>query len=325
MNTKKIFLIEKLTFVYLPIFSFIIVCILFFIPLQSKAAGGGMSCTNDTGAALRLPFDGVWRITQGYNCAGTNCSHVLEPSGFDLRYALDFGELNYNTANQPVFAPGDGLVIRGGGSARNYTEIICINLDGLGSVEIGHFETRGSETYSIPAVGTRVSRGDIIGQLLGSGSAISTAAHIHIGYYNNDGCSHATVPFDDLFGVPLFNDGSFNLYGPQYNGFTTQYQEIGCGVSPNPAAHLPGSNVLSNAFYNSYIYVPFDAYVSQYNINLDTSTITTVESPIVDDSINAVLVRLVKEGVKYGPWLLALMIVATGFMFITSMGITTRI
>ncbi len=324
MNTKKHFLLKNSSVLFL--FSSVFLTVIFlFTPFQAHA-DSTMSCDNDSfGGALRLPIDGVWRITQGYNCVGENCTHVLYPSGFDLRYALDFGELNYQTANQPVFAPGDGTIITGGGSAGGYDEIICINLDGLGSMEIGHFETRNDPQYRIPAIGTRVSRGEIIGQLLATPSAISTAAHLHIGYYDNNSCHRTTVPFDNLFGFPLPSDGSYNLYGPQWNGFSLVHQEVGCGVLPDPAAYLPGSNLLTNAYYNSYIYVPYEAYISQYNIDIDTSTVTTVQSPILDESLTAVIVRLIKEGVKYGPWLLAVMIMITGFMFITSMGITTRI
>ncbi len=325
MNTKKTNPIEKISFVSLSLFSFIFICVLLFaLPHQSKAQDN-TSCSNDTGATLRLPIDGVWRITQGYNCLGSGCTHILYNSGFDLRYALDFGELNYLTANQPVFAPGDGLVVTGGGSAGGYDEIICINLDGLGSMEIGHFETRNDPQYKIPQPGTRVSRGEIIGQLLAGPSTISSAAHLHIAYYDNDSCYHATTPFDNLFGFDLSNDGSYNRFGPQYNGFTTEHQTVGCGATPDPGAYLLGSNVLTEAFYNSYIFTPIESYVSVYNIKIDTSFITVAQSPIEDDSLVAVLIRLVKEGINYGPWILSLMIVITGFMFLTSMGITTRI
>ena len=305
----------QMTLKNLKHYSFILIFFLLLLPNTSLA----VDCTTPTNPTLVFPSapDEVWYICQGYN---GQISHQGKMA-LDLSVApnsIGANGCTPSTANSSaghlVTAPSDGEIVWIG---TNSTDIMCFNLSNGGSLKIGHL-------YMSVNVGQIVSQGDTLGYMSAAAPLNGNYAHYHIEPFIDNGCiSPDPSGFANLFGgdVSLAPDGSAN----QWSGATLSPL---CGALAGTAINpfdFTNPFLPQHPNYEPPVYIPYEAYVSQYNIVIDTGTVTTVVSPVVDDSLIGVMIRLVKEGIKYGPWLLALMIVITGFMFITSMGITTRI
>lgn len=185
--------------------------------------------TGTPGVGLYLPFspNQTWYVCQGYfgTVSGThNTNHALDltldPEGMGTSgcYGWDAGDESFS-AHQPVFAPGSGVVTYAAGS-----DLLCIDLDVGGSVQIGHLTPSSMITPGwTPAQG-----------LLGTTSIANGTnggySHIHVRAHTSNNCTGSSVPFTGayrFFGMPHLVD--LKAWSALGNNYVNHY--FGLGVS----------------------------------------------------------------------------------------------
>ncbi len=177
---------------------------------SNTAQGGG---SGSGGGRLIVPFaSGVtWYVCQGYNGSITHGGNPdLDLTTYSGRGSTGCWGGENAAAGQQVVAPGAGsLIILNNGLGGS-----CINLDGGGSIYLGHLNySRGNG---------RVGAGDPIGTVAAAGSAGNNGyAHLHLSARSGSGCGGTKVPFTSsnnmkIQGMPeLTYSGAANQWAGQ--------------------------------------------------------------------------------------------------------------
>lgn len=183
-------------------------------PATAHAAGPGV---------IRAPFTPFeeWYICQGYNSPPPLLTHHDTPGNDhnDDRYAFDLvasiQDVGFNgcdprygtsATNKPVIAPGNGVV-----SSLGTSGVLCLNLDGGGSLKFAHLVER-------LLGGTRVIAGTTkIGIVAPPDQAGNNGiAHIHIQAHSKAGCVGGTVPFDSDHGFRFCSNPDMSNIGGEH-------------------------------------------------------------------------------------------------------------
>ncbi|MCB1037115.1 MAG: hypothetical protein KDD47_25025 [Acidobacteria bacterium] len=234
------------------------------IPLIPSSAGA--QGTGVPGQGIFLPFapNETWYVCQGYlaTTSGThNNSFALDltrdPEGFGT--SACYGDQDYS-ANEPVYAPGPGVMSYYDRADPTLHDMVCLDLDAGGSLLIGHL---------IPASLTPEGRVDSQ-EFLGLVAPNSTGAggvdngdysHIHIQAFTTDDCAGGTaarVPFEGLykfFGVPDLPDlrsySAVKDYRNHY--FGTGLGNLFTNLGSDDAGHHPSGCTEATSYNEIYL------------------------------------------------------------------------
>jgi hypothetical protein len=195
------------------------------VALGWMGAGGTARASSDLGVIVPTKKGQTWYVCQGYN---TNISHRGgDKYGLDLipdRRAVGTTgcRAGYNAAqHQRVYTPVSGTI-----SWKHFPGgLVCIKVSSSRSIKIGHMKTALTAGYpaawlSTP-VGSRVSKGSVLGYVATANSGNGGVPHIHIGMYANASCNGTgPIPFATAYGAALHGTSTWNLTS---NGSVNQW------------------------------------------------------------------------------------------------------
>lgn len=186
--------------------------------VRVNGAGGATwsetrSFTIAGGASSRLsfPFSNgqTWYVCQGYNGSISHKGNLAKSLDLSVSSNSTAGGkgCSPNTASssqgQSVIAPDNGTVAWIGSSDK---DIMCLSLDGGGSMKLGHF-------YSQVSQGSRITRNStVLGNLTAPGVGTNGGySHIHMQLFSDKSCG-TSVDFGTAFGTNLSSNGSSNQW-----------------------------------------------------------------------------------------------------------------